>query len=298
VVSPHPNQRDPSTLPVELRRAPIPAASRAWVERQTGLPIVGVRRLPGASSAAVHALRFADGSPLVLRRYAWPGFLVDEPGAAHREVDALGYVHARGIAAPEVVAHDLDGTAQETGVPAILMTFVPGSARAVPDLDALARAAAAIHAVDSATFPHEYFPWCRDTMTDPPAAARQRELWVRALVTWRDAMPEYTPALVHRDFHPGNVHWSRGAITGIVDWANACRGPVGCDLAHCASNLRVLAGDDTADAFLRAYASHTGVTLHPYWALASILEHDPDHFTPAQVAVDEPRLARVLAELG
>ena len=33
--------------------------------------------------------------------------------------------------------------------------------------------------------------------------------------------------LIHRDYHPLNTLWSRGRITGIVDWASGCAGDPG-----------------------------------------------------------------------
>jgi hypothetical protein len=87
----HPNQRPASELPGELRRAPVPDRVREWVRRRAGSPVMSVRRLPGASSTAVHAVRLADGTVLVLRRYVWERFRLEEPEAPAREVEALGY---------------------------------------------------------------------------------------------------------------------------------------------------------------------------------------------------------------
>src|SRR6478672_6894872 len=98
----HPNQRAASTLPVELRRTTVPESVRAWIEAATGAAVERVRRLPGASSAAVHGVWLSDRTRLVLRRYLWPGFLADEPVAPQREVDALAYAAGRGLPAPEV----------------------------------------------------------------------------------------------------------------------------------------------------------------------------------------------------
>ena len=44
------------------------------------------RRLPGASTAAVHRLDLADGSAVVLRRYVWRWALVYEPLAPQHVV--------------------------------------------------------------------------------------------------------------------------------------------------------------------------------------------------------------------
>ena len=104
---------------------------------------------------------------------------------------------------------------------------------------------------------------------------------------------------IHRDFHPGNVLWSRGRATGVVDWANACRGPWGCDLGICRRNLVDLGGPDAADRFVAAYESLTGREYHPYWEIASILEgRGPSSWDPPAVADAEDRLAESLAMLG
>ena len=293
----HPNRRALSSLPVELRRTTVPLVVRAWVARRAGSEVASVRRLPGASSAAVHALQLEDGRRLALRRYVWPGFLEAEPEAARREVEALGFTRERGLPVPEVVAADVTGAEVGDGVAALLMGFVPGRAVGDPDLGRLAEVAAGVHATDPSGFGHRYFPWYSSTTVGPPPGSGQPAVWEAALELWHDAMPQHEEVFVHRDLHPGNILWRRGRLTGIVDWANACRGPRGCDVAHCRANLRLLSGEQAADRFLTAYESLTGVTHHPYWELASILEHGPSHWTPEQLAADEPRLARALAEL-
>lgn len=290
----HPNQRDIASLPPELRRTTVPPAVRAWVERRAGVRIVRVRRLAGASSTAVHGLYSAAGSRLVLRRYVWPGFLEDEPHAPRREVEALRFASAHGLPVPVPVAADLTGADIGDGVPALLMSFVPGRAVAVPDANRLAELAANIHATDPAGFGHDYFRWFTDATVAPPPASGWPRLWETAIGLWHDAMPAYAPRFIHRDFHPGNVLWWRGRAAGVVDWANACAGPPGCDVATCRSNLVDLAGDRAADDFQAAYESLTGEPFHPYWEMASILENGPSHWTPRELAASEPQLARAV----
>jgi aminoglycoside phosphotransferase (APT) family kinase protein len=290
----HPNQRDLASLPRELRRTTVPPAVRAWVERRAGVRLVRVRRLAGASSTAVHGLYTADGTRLVLRRYVWPGFLDDEPAAPRREAEALRFAAAHGLPVPELVAADLAGVDIGDGVPTLLMSFVPGRAVADPDTRRLAEVAAVIHATDPAGFRHDYFPWYADVTVSAPPASRRPRLWETAIGLWHEAMPAYAPRLIHRDFHPGNVLWWRGRAAGVVDWANACAGPRGCDLATCRANLVDLAGDGAADAFQAAYESLTGEVLHPYWEMASILENGPSYWTPRELAASEPRLARAV----
>ena len=250
-----------------------------------------VRRLEGASSTAVHGVWLGDGRRLVLRRYAWSGYLEAEPDAPAREVDALHFAGSRGLVVPDVIAADMTGAETGDDVPALLTTFLPGRAVAVPDLHTLADAAASIHAVDAGAFPHTYFPWYGDTTTGPPARSTRPQLWETAIELWHTCMPEYSPAFIHRDFHPGNVLWARGRLGGVVDWANTCRGPRGCDVAHCRENLIWLSGDEAADEFRAAYEAVTGEVHHPFWELASVLEHGPSNWTEPRLAQSEPRLA-------
>jgi Phosphotransferase enzyme family len=294
----HPNEREISSLPIELRRTTVPPLVRAWVTRETRATIVRAKRLPGASSTSVHGLNLSDGTRLVLRRYVWPGFIEEEPVAPQREVDALRFAFSGGLPVPEVVAADVTGTEVGDHVPVLLMTFLPGRAIAVPDLDKLAEVAATIHDLEPGDLGHDYFPWYESTMSRPPVASTWPQLWETALELWVDAMPAYRPTFIHRDFHPGNVLWLRGRASGIVDWPAACRGPSGCDVAHCRADLIRLSDRDAADRFLASYEALTRRTYDHYWEMASILEHGPSHWTPEQLAESEPYLARAVESIS
>lgn len=292
----HPNRRDPATLPVELRRVGVTEHVRAWVCHELGASVVRVRRLAGASSTAVHALSLADGRRVVLRRYVWPGFLATEPDAPQREVDSLHFAATNQLPVPQVLAADLNGIVVGDDVPTIVMSLVPGVPVPVPDPRALAEVAASIHSIDASAFPHRYFRWHAD-VSDPPRGATKPVVWERAINLWLTAMPSYRRSFVHRDFHPGNVLWSRGTAA-VVDWANACQGPWGCDVAHCRYVLMRLDGEEAADRFLSAYESVTGETFDPFWEIASTLEHSPSSWTPDRIARSESRLAAAIAALG
>ena len=229
-------------MPKELRRTTVPPQVRDWVTRETGATVVKATRLAGASSTAIHRLTLSDGRRLVLRRYSWPGYVAAEPIAPRREVDALRFAFSRGLPVPEVVAADETGARVGDRIPVLLMSFLPGRAVAVPDLARLAAVAATIHDIAPDGLGHDYFPWYEGTMTGPPAPSEWPALWETAIQLWRDAMPAYEPTLIHRDFHPGNVLWRRGIVSGIVDWPNGCRGPWGCDIAHCRAKPHLALG--------------------------------------------------------
>ena len=291
----HPNRRTSSELPTSLRRTSVPGDVRAWAGRSAGAKVVGVRRMPGASSTAVHELRLDDGRALVLRRYVWTGFLEDEPDAPEREVAALTYAAGRELPVPAIVAADPRGVEVGDSIPAILMTRLRGRAHPDPDPEALAAIAAEIHRPGGGAFDHDYIPWCRDTSTRPPRACRNREQWAAALEIWRSAEPRYEPRFIHRDFHPGNVLWFRGRLGGVVDWANACIGPPGIDVATCRWNLADWAGSAAADAFVSAYEHRSGKPHDPYWDIAKIVEDDWDVIDdPERVAQAETFLAAAM----
>jgi Ser/Thr protein kinase RdoA (MazF antagonist) len=150
----------------------------------------------------------------------------------------------------------------------------------------------------SAAFEHFYYPWCRETSTAPPRRCRHPELWDQALRLWRSSEPPYEPTLIHRDFHPGNVLWSRGTVGGVVDWANACIGPAGIDIATCRWNLYEWAGPDAATAFVDAYERMTKRRHHPYWDVAKIVEDDWDLIdAPGRVLAAESLLAQAVPRL-
>ena len=291
----HPNQRSASSLPPELRRTSVPASVRHWVHRELGTEVLRWRRLPGASTSAVHRLFLADGTVVVLRRYVWRWVLEDEPEVPRREIDGLRFAIQNELPVPEVLAADVDGTSVGDGIPAVVMSLVPGRDVSVPDLRALATVAAGIHAVDAAAFGYRYFPWYRGAITDAPPGATDQRLWRRAIDIWHTQMPTYRPGFLHRDFHPGNVLWKRD-LAYIVDWANACAGPWGCDVAHCRDNLIQFSGYDVADLFLRRYREVTGADYDPYWEIASVLEHSPSSFNDQRVAISETRLRPAVAQ--
>lgn len=294
----HPNQRPLASLPPELRRTTVPAPVQAWIAGALGSEVVNARRLPGASSTAVHLLALAGGRHVVLRRYVWPGLLDAEPDAPTREVDALQFARAAGLPTPELLAADTAGAAIGDGVPTVVMARLGGRAVAVPDLGRLAEVCTMVHSVEPVRFPRTYFPWYADTTTAPPLLARRRILWEAALTVWHTEMPDYRPCFIHRDFHPGNILWVRGRCSAIVDWSNACRGPAGCDIALCREKLMWLGGDNAADSFQAEYERITATSHHPYWEIASALDHGPSGWTHQRIVRAETRLERALGQLG
>ncbi|MEX2031987.1 MAG: phosphotransferase, partial [Dehalococcoidia bacterium] len=92
-------------------------------------------------------------------------------------------------------------------------------------------------------------------------------LWRRTRALLEQPWPEAQPTLVHRDYHPGNILWTRGAPTGITDWVSAATGPSGVDAAHMRANLADLLELRVADDFRDSYEAIAGAPHHPYWDL-------------------------------
>jgi aminoglycoside phosphotransferase (APT) family kinase protein len=250
-------------MPVELRRRP-PRPTLEWVAGRFGpdARVVGVRRLRNAWAAAVHAvdIEAPDGErhEVVLRRWVRADQPPD-PGVVENEAAALSVVaSAAALTTPVLVAFDV--TAAFTDVPALVMTRLHGhDVLAPPDLDAfLDGLVASLRAIHSVAIPPasgigEYRPWGLELLADAPGWSRRPDVWRRAIAIARRPVPAAPTVLCHRDFHPGNVLWHRGRVSGVVDWTHTCLGPAAADVAHCRTNLALLFGLEVADEFARRY---------------------------------------------
>jgi aminoglycoside/choline kinase family phosphotransferase len=127
-------------------------------------------------------------------------------------------------------------------------------------------------------------------------------LWRRAIERYRHGAPASDTVFIHRDFHPTNVLWRDGKLSGIVDWVNACLGPAGIDVAHCRLNLVVMYGIDAARTFLDAYRRARGDYVHEhYWDIEVLLGAlpEPTYYAPWQefgLTPIEPEVLRARLE--
>jgi aminoglycoside phosphotransferase (APT) family kinase protein len=249
-------------IPAELLRNP-PEATLDWVASLIGpgARVTGVRRLPNAWSAAMHAVDVEDGHrnrhELVLRRWARIDTRPD-PGVVQNEAAALTVLtSAPDLLVPTLVATDPDGI--HSDAPTLVMTRLGGRDELAPPdidgfLDGLVTTLRAVHAVPVPPGAlYDYRPWGLGDLTEPPSWSRRPDIWHRACEIVRHPVPAYRGVLCHRDFHPGNVLWHHGRVTGVVDWSHACLGPAAADVAHCRLNLAVLFGLDVADEFGRRF---------------------------------------------
>jgi aminoglycoside phosphotransferase (APT) family kinase protein len=262
-----------------LRGRPSPDALD-WVREVAGAQrVVGVRPLSGGLSSAVHLVRLAATSgaqsQVVLRRYVLD-WVVDEPHAPANEATVLALLTDTPVPAPQLIAADPDGAV--TGVPSLVMSALPGRVVWKPsDIDGwlrrLAEALPEIHAVAPAAGLRDFTPYAPAEGLVPPPWTTHSHAWQRARELYESPPPASGRVFLHRDYHPGNVLWSRDRVSGIVDWVSSCVGPPEVDVAHCRYNLAVHAGQpDAADRFLALWQTLSGRgDYDPYWDLTTIV---------------------------
>jgi len=273
-------------MPVKIRpiqdNKPLSPQTIEWVQNAVGraATLISARSLPGATSSTLHALEVryqARDLKLVLRQFTLQEWLVVEPDLAAHEAAALAKAGGATISTPELIAWDETG--ESCGLPAVLMTRLPGSVELKPAdrrtwLAQLAETALAIHTVEAGSFPWDYYSYTDVSCLEVPDWSRHRRLWQRAYEILSGPAPDTRRCFIHRDYHPTNVLWLDGQVSGVVDWVNACRGTPGLDLAHCRYNLVGLLGLEAADRFLTAYQSLAGSAFDycPYWDLRAIAD--------------------------
>jgi aminoglycoside phosphotransferase (APT) family kinase protein len=258
-----------------------------------GTAVTSVRRLKGSTSSTLYAVDAArDGRrvELVLRRFTNREWLAEEPDLAPHEAESLQMARRAGVSAPEMVA--LDQRQDQDGIPVLLMTRLPGAVELLPgDMDGwlygLAEAILPLHSLEAAQFAWRYAPYNDVTRLEVPLWSSYRDLWERAIEIVNGPWPEAPTCFIHRDYHPANVLWQDGRVSGVVDWPNACRGPANIDVAWCRTNLAGMYGVEVADRFLCAYESLAGSAFgyqyHPFWDLMVIIEAlpgPPDVYPP------------------
>jgi aminoglycoside phosphotransferase (APT) family kinase protein len=254
--------------------------ARSWIEDATGGRVTSVTALPGATSSILHVIEVesrGQSRSLVLRRFKDEDWVRREPDVAVREAACLQHAVRAGLPAPELVATDRDGS--YCGVPATLVSRLRGEVVLEPAnwnewIEGLASAAAQIHRVDAAGFRWKYRRYNDRETLAVPSWSRQPEAWGKAIEIVQNPSPSYSECFIHRDYHPSNVLWLNGRLSGVVDWVNGCRGPAGIDVAWCRHNLANLHGVSVADDFLAAYIAAAGSEFEydPYWDLMSVVE--------------------------
>ena len=256
-----------------------------WVAQCLGVSSrrIGLEPIAAASSSNVYTVSHRDdgAQEWVLRLFTNREWLAAEPDVAVHEGAALQEAARAGIVVPDLIA--LDETGASCGVPAVLMTRLPGRVWLQPDdldgwIDQLAAAIRPLHKLDGRDFPWQRRPNYDVDALSAPDWTGVPQLWGRAFAHLRENAPATTvQAFIHRDYHPTNVLWQGDTISGIVDWVYACYGPIGIDIAHCRTNLSGLYGVQAADRFLSSYSAEADGAWRydPYWDLSDLCDMLP-----------------------
>ncbi|WP_037908492.1 phosphotransferase family protein [Actinacidiphila yeochonensis] len=270
-------------------------ATRAWVEK--GLPdaerVEGVERLRGGWTSEMRRLDVSGPGgqrSLVLRSFVKPFFVRHAEGLLTREAAVLRLLGGTDVSAAELVA--VDATARWCDHPSLLMSLLPGSVRLDDEgadrrAELLARQLLAIHRVPVAAEerPRAYQAWTSPERVNLPESTARPEVWQRAVDVIRREPPEYRACFLHRDFHPGNVLFTREGdalrISGVVDWVETSWGPADLDVAHCSTALALLHGVPAGMRFADLYVAAGGTlaedrAAHLYWRLLDALAFAPD----------------------
>lgn len=272
-----------------------------------------VRRLSGGLAAATYAVRTA-AHDLVVKVYP--------PRTLHAEFEWSGLTFAQGIDVPlpEPIALDADG--RWFGSPAVVMSRMPGRGNVKPaDVDGwlrqIANALAIIHETDvsgavGALLRPAWGNRSLEATTRPRSALAER--CVEAI---RRHLPEprNSTVFMHGDFHPGNIMWHRGFLSGILDWGGARLGSRWFDLAYCRGDVALLFGMYGVRRLTAHYIDITGeepVDLPVFDLMCGLAARDLGaskwlHAFRSQGCTDTPRqfaarvtpfLHQALAELG
>lgn len=266
----------------------LPEQAVRWVLEALGpgSSLVSARHLSAGGWHVNHVLEIVDGRDrayrLVLRRWARPGWEVDDPDyTADRETRVLDLLAQTAVPAPTVVAADPQGS--RCDVPALLLTCLDGhppSSAETDDIDAfcsrLAETLAWIHDAGSLAQRQlePYRLYYDRAHARLPGWIPATPIWEHAAAFVREQPPPTAMSLIHRDYHPENTLWSHGRLTGVVDWTQASWGPLGLDLGHMRWNLVAEYGQHAADTFLAHYRAAAGrvVADQAYWDLVSLFD--------------------------
>jgi aminoglycoside phosphotransferase (APT) family kinase protein len=195
---------------------------------------------------------------------------------------ALRLAEIHGLAAPRLIAADLDGRA--SGTVATLETFLTGSADPPPTVSIarLREAGAATARVNALSMePQPDLPHRpRPTAVDDRAAERRRG-WMPTTALLRQAdeqvrshgVPCATSVFVHGDVWAGNMLWEGDRCVALIDWKTAGVGDPGVDLGSLRMQMALQYGQGAPTHVLAGWERQAGraAIAVPYWDAVAAL---------------------------
>jgi aminoglycoside phosphotransferase (APT) family kinase protein len=235
--------------------------------------VVSVTGLHGGSSPwRLHVVSPDATTDAILRTAVDPPRWPDGPMARFklaRGVAALRVAEQHGLAAPRLIACDLDG--HEAGLPASLETVLPGNSGwpKTPTAAGWRDAGAAIAGVHRVPLqPVEHLPLRSGDVRSRASVSRSKPLLQLAdEVVRRHEPPRGESVFLHGDVWPGNLLWIGDRCVGLIDWKEACVGDPGSDLANLRYHAALHHGPDGALLVLQGWEDEIGrkATDVAYW---------------------------------
>ncbi|MBX7131528.1 MAG: phosphotransferase [Fimbriimonadaceae bacterium] len=239
-----------------------------------GSRVQQTRRLRGGISAQMFALdlALADGArTTVVARFPNPELVRYFSDPVQQEFLTLSRVTEAGIPAPKPLAanHEL-----------LLLEYLSGTSTAAPQdvesfVDQMAEVLATIHDTDLGSGQFDFLLETRFAFRPPGRTPNLdlRESDVIEAAVSRAPRTPWRPVLRHGDFWPGNLLWTDGQLTGVVDWENALRGPALADLSITRLDIRWVLGRRAAERFTDRYLKMRPLDLTDltYWDLRAAL---------------------------
>lgn len=200
---------------------------------------------------------------------------------------ALEVAERHGLAAPRLLAKDLDG--QAAGAPATLETFIDGSTAwpsvaSITQFHVAGAALAKIHAVELEPLPHLPFrprpiavdDFARDRREGRMATSpllRTADEWIQSV-----SQPQGRTVLVHGDVWPGNVAWTSDTACTLIDWKTAGVGDPGVDIGELRKQVAITYGLEETKRVVDGWERACGlsVTDVAYWDAVAALNTRTD----------------------
>lgn len=234
------------------------------VERHfPGARLNAAERLAGGVSADVYRLDLLlpdeSESRIVLRCHG----STHSGHSAELEFQLLKSLFEAGLPVPEPLC--VEAGCKPLGHPYLLIVFVDGSSAVARSdaetcIDAMADALAMVHTTVTDTLPAlpprlDPLPELLDFL---PAGSDWHSLR-EYLSQLKNTAFNGTPTLLHGDFWPANLIWSKTQIVAIIDWEDAAVGDRLSDVACTCLELRYIYGDKGMLRFKNAYSKHLEV---------------------------------------
>lgn len=208
--------------------------------------------------------------------------MTDDPDPERATADFYGLRIARmhGIPAPEPLY--LDTTGDLLGLPGIVSGFIEGEQVSRPDdvrswSADIARMLLRVHDArpSAEDLGHIYdgkwmgLYFLRDSWPKTMAGHPLTTPIFEAVRELRAGLRRVRPVFLHMDYWPGNILWSQGRISGLVDWDATSYGDPALDVAYFRMNMYLRGIKEAADIFLNYYEAESGpVENLGFWELA------------------------------